>query len=234
MRNPEETARDATASADHPYRSCSRQADPDRRDAELDGAGRQTLLPGWRSCSTVLIHHCFADKHLEHSVDRLSDRQHCSHREICAAHRRHHHVSDDRFLWTLCAYCSSSAGAACAGASVAAHLCRRPTPGNLEWRCMVGPCGRCNGAGGDICNLYCAVGKSFSLGVAKYSMVWSFRSDDPSPRSPGSSSKRLAPHVAPPRGKESVEFRALLRVSGTLHGWRCGDLVGIATWRSLN
>ena len=47
------------------------------------------------------FHHRAADQHLEHSVDRLSHRQHCSHGALCAADRRHHSVPDDRCLGTF-------------------------------------------------------------------------------------------------------------------------------------
>ena len=64
----------------------------------------KALLPGWRSCSIVLVHDCAADQHLEHLVDRLSYRQHRSHCALCAADRRDYSVPDDRCLRTLHAH----------------------------------------------------------------------------------------------------------------------------------
>ena len=64
----------------------------------LDGAGGEALLPDWASCSFVLIHDRTVDRHLEHLVDWLSHRQHCSHCPLCAADRRRHSIPDDRHL----------------------------------------------------------------------------------------------------------------------------------------
>ena len=66
------------------------------------------VLAGRRYYPVGIILHLFAftyraaDQHVQHFVHRLSDRQHRAHRAVCAAHRRHHHVSDD------CAFCGSS------------------------------------------------------------------------------------------------------------------------------
>ena len=101
-------------------------------------AGKRYFPPGahvpWFSFTIALAH-----QHVEHSVDRLSHRQHRSHGALCAADRRHHSLPDDRFLWTLRAHFRSAAGAARCGACTAADLRRAPARGHLERRRVVRP-----------------------------------------------------------------------------------------------
>ncbi len=97
----------------------------------------QALLPGRRARSVVLIHHRAADQYLEHPLDRLCDRQHRPHSAFCPAHRRHHHVPDDRFLGTLRAPGSAAASDAHCCPSAAALLRGGAATGNLERRRLV-------------------------------------------------------------------------------------------------
>ena len=84
------------------------------------GAGGQALLPGQRRRSGIRICDGAADQHLEHSVDRFSDREHRADGAIRATDRRGDSVSDDRPVRIV-----RSAPIAAAGARTPSRACCR-------------------------------------------------------------------------------------------------------------
>ena len=104
----------------------------------LVGAGGQTILPDQCRRSHIRICDGAADQHLEHPVDRISDREHCAHGAVRATDRRGHpvsHAGPVRVVRTapIAATCPTRRGA-----RAAADLCSVPAPGNLERRGVVG------------------------------------------------------------------------------------------------
>jgi ABC-2 type transport system permease protein len=61
----------------------------------LDGVSGQALLPDPRWRSHLRICDGAADQHVEHPVNRFSDREHCAYGALRATDRRGHPVSDD-------------------------------------------------------------------------------------------------------------------------------------------
>ena len=133
----------------------------------LDCAGGQALLPGQRHVPDVRVYDSAADQHVEHPVDRFSDREHCAYGALRATDRRGHPVSDARPLRTVRAAAIAATRAPRRGARAAADLRGVATPGDLERRGVVGAHWRRRGAGRRICDLHGALSEGVSLGIVQ-------------------------------------------------------------------
>ena len=117
---------------------------------------------------SVRLYDGASDQHLQHPVDRFSHRQHRPHGALCATHRRHHHVSDDRGLGTFVPVTSLPPAAPARGQSYATHLHGVTARWDLEGRSLVGSRRRCCGSGCSFHRVHGAFGEGISLGVARF------------------------------------------------------------------